>query len=135
MEEHLLVEEAPTVVGNISKVAQRFDIEGFSRRIGGSSAHIVEGVIYFGIGFIIGALSRRYFKFFFMLGLTTFLALKWFEYNNVITVDWAALYGLIGLESGHEPQYYIQLFFTTIKQNMVSVALLTLGFLFGNKLT
>lgn len=133
MEEHIVIQDGKSVVETVSRVTQKIDIEGFAQRVGGSSASLVQGTIYFAIGFVVGALSKRYFKFFFMLFLSLFLILKWFEHAEVIVIHWDALSALIGVESGHDLNYYVKLFFDTLKQNVVTTLLLTGGFLFGNK--
>ena len=110
------------------------DIKGWAEGIGGSSSEAVEAAIYFGSGFAIGFLFKKYFKFLLTTILIAIILIKIFEYNNVLVIDWEGVNTLFGFESTTDFSTIVNNAFAWIKANMIIFISSIVGFLVGYKL-
>lgn len=88
----------------------------------------------FGICFIIGLLFKKYFKFFFSCLAVSIVAIKVMEYNNLLKIDWPALYTFLGFQANTDLHIMINHLFDWIKINVIVFLACLSGFLIGYKL-
>jgi len=110
------------------------DIKGWAESVGGTSAEAIHAAVYFGGGFAIGFLFKKYFKllFFFLLGFILITLLL--EYNNIITIDYARFNVWLGFEPTADIGSILNATFDWIKENLLVFISSVVGFLIGYKL-
>jgi uncharacterized membrane protein (Fun14 family) len=112
----------------------KVNIKEWAENIGGTSSEAVQAAIYFGGGFAIGFLFRKYFKFVFFSLLTAIILILLLEYNKVLDIDWEALNVLLGFEPSADLGIVLNTSFDWIKNNLIIFISSVVGFLIGYKL-
>lgn len=123
-----------SVIEWVKEFWEGLDIKGWAQSIGGSSSEAVEAAVYFGSGFAVGFLFKKYFKFVFLSLLFAAVFIKVLEYNQVLTIDWEAFNSMLGFESTADVSTFINSIFDWIKMNWIVFASSFVGFLIGYKL-
>ncbi|MFC1894904.1 FUN14 domain-containing protein [Candidatus Dependentiae bacterium] len=118
----------------IKEFWNKINIKDWAESVGGSSSEAVQAAIYFGGGFAIGFLFKKYFKFLFAtLFIAIFLVLL-LEYNKVLDIDWQAFNVLVGFEPTADVGVILNFVFSWIKSNLLVFVSSAVGFLIGYKL-
>lgn len=112
----------------------KINIQEWADSIGGSSADAIRAVIYFGIGFAVGFLFKRYFKFLFWSAAIAFVLIVFLHYNKILDIDWQALNVFLGLEPTADFGVLLNGAFEWIKVNLLISISSAVGFLIGYKL-
>lgn len=136
------VVQVPESVGGVFSTAvdwiktfwDKIDIKGWAEDIGGGSAEAVEAAIYFGSGFAIGFLLKKYFKFILMTFVVAIILIKVLEYNMVLEIDWEGLNVFMGFDSAADFNTILNDIFSWIKDNFIVFISSVVGFLIGYKL-
>ncbi len=123
-----------SVFGWLKTLWDRIDIKEWAQSIGGGSAEAVEAAIYFGSGFAIGFLFKKYFKFMLWVLIASFVFIKILEYNMVLEIDWDGVTSLLGFDSAADFSAIVNDIFSWIKTNWLIFISATAGFLIGYKL-
>ena len=123
-----------TVIEWISNLWDKIDIKGWAQEIGGGSAEAVEAAIYFGSGFAIGFLFKKYFKFILTTLIVSIIVIKILEYNMVLEIDWEGLNVFMGFDSAADFNTILNDIFSWIKDNFIIFISSVVGFLIGYKL-
>ena len=123
-----------TAVDWIKTFWDKIDIKGWAEDIGGGSAEAVEAAIYFGSGFAIGFLFKKYFKFILGTLVIAIILIKVLEYNMVLEIDWEGLNVFMGFDSAADFNTILNDIFSWIKDNFIVFISSVVGFLIGYKL-
>lgn len=134
MENTLVASKFETVVAWLKALWAKIDIKQWAQDIGGSSSQAIHAAVYFGIGFAVGFLFKKYFKFVFFTLLSAAIFILVLEYNNVLEIDWKALNVLLGFEPTADVGVFLNTTFDWIKQNLITFISCTVGFFIGYKL-
>lgn len=134
MEEVVITTKFEAFVTWLKDLWAHVNVKQWAEDIGGSSSQAVQAAIYFGMGFAIGFLFKKYFKFVFCTLLTAIILILFLEYNKVIEIDWQALNVLLGFEPSADVGVILNTAFDWIKQNLITFVSSTVGFLIGYKL-
>lgn len=123
-----------SVVDWLKDLWDKINIKEWAEKIGGTSSEAVQAAIYFGVGFAVGFLFKKYFKFlFFSLAIAVVLVLV-LQYNKVLDIDWEALNILMGFEPTADVGTMMNSLFDLIKANLLVFVSSVVGFLIGYKL-
>ncbi len=112
----------------------KINIKEWAESIGGSSAEAVQAAIYFGVGFAVGFLFKKYFRFFFFVLFTSIIIVLILQYNKILDIDWEALNIMMGFEPAADIGIMLNSMFDWIKANLIISAASAFGFLIGYKL-
>jgi len=112
----------------------KIDVKGWAQSIGGGSAEAVEAAIYFGSGFAIGFLFKKYFRFLITCLLVSIILIKILEYNMILEIDWEGLNVFLGFDSTADFNTILNDSFAWIKANLIVFVSSVVGFLVGYKL-
>jgi uncharacterized membrane protein (Fun14 family) len=112
----------------------KVNIQEWAESIGGSSADAIRAVIYFGVGFAVGFLFKRYFKFLLGSVLAALILILFLYYNKILDIDWEALNLFLGLEPTADFGVLLNNIFEWIKLNLLMSISSAVGFLIGYKL-
>ena len=123
-----------TLIEWIRNLWDKIDIKGWAQQIGGGSAEAVEAAIYFGSGFAIGFLFKKYFKFILATLIASIIIVKILEYNMVLEIDWEGLNVFMGFDSAADFNMILNDIFSWIKNNFIIFISSVVGFLIGYKL-
>lgn len=134
MEEQIVTSKFEIFIEWARSIWEKVNIQQWAEDIGGSSADAVQAAIHFGLGFAIGFLFKKYFKFVFFTLLTSFLVVLVLEYNQVLNIDWSALNVLLGFDPSADVGIILNTTFDWIKSNLITFVSATVGFLIGYKL-
>ncbi len=96
-----------------------------------SSSQTVQALLFFVGGLLFGVLCRKYLKFAMWGLLMTFVIVKWFEYQGVLTVDWSGVYALFGMGPSFDINGTSVGVFEWIRGNVVVFSAGLIGFLLG----
>ncbi|MFH1644638.1 MAG: FUN14 domain-containing protein [bacterium] len=94
----------------------------------------MEAAIYFGSGFAIGFLFKKYFKFVLLTLVASIILIKILEYNMVLEIDWEGMNVLMGFDSAADFNAIVNDIFSWIKNNFIIFISSVVGFLVGYKL-
>ena len=134
MEEVIVTSKFETVIIWLKALWDKVNIKQWAEDIGGSSSEAVQAAIYFGMGFAVGFLFKKYFKFVFFTLLSAVILILILQYNQVLTIDWTALNVLLGFEPSADIGIILNSTFDWIKQNLITFVSCAVGFLIGYKL-
>ena len=134
MEEVIVTSKFETVIIWLKALWSKVNIKQWAEDIGGSSSEAVQAAIYFGMGFAVGFLFKKYFKFVFFTLLSAVILILILQYNQVLTIDWTALNVLLGFEPSADIGIILNSTFDWIKQNLITFVSCAVGFLIGYKL-
>ena len=134
MEEVVVASKLETFVAWVKSLWVNVDVKQWAEDIGGSSSEAVQAAIYFGMGFAVGFLFKKYFKFVFFTLLTSVILILILQYNQVLNIDWQSLNILLGFEPSADIGIILNFAFDWIKQNLIIFVSCTVGFLIGYKL-
>lgn len=134
MEKQVIMSKFEIFLEWVRSIWDKISIKQWSNEIGGSSTDAVQTAIYFGLGFAIGFLFKKYFKFAFFTLLASFLAILVLEYNQVLNINWDALNVLMGFSPSADSGAILNNIFDWIKSNLIIFISATIGFLIGYKL-
>ncbi|MBD3231945.1 hypothetical protein GF322_04790 [Candidatus Dependentiae bacterium] len=123
-----------TFVEWIKEVWEKINIKEWAESIGGTSSEAVQASIYFGVGFAIGFLFKKYFKFLISCLLISIFLILILEYNKILEIDWQAFNVWIGFEPTADLGVILNSIFDWIKDNLLVSVSSTVGFLIGYKL-
>ncbi len=123
-----------TFVDWVKELWDKIKIKEWAESIGGTSSEAVQAAVYFGGGFAVGFLFKKYFKFVFFCILTAILIVLVLEYNKVLDIDWEALNALLGFEPTADFGVVINTLFDWVKTNFLIFISALVGFLIGYKL-
>lgn len=123
-----------TFVQSIKDFWNQLNIKEWAEGIGGSSSDAIQAAVYFGSGFAIGFLFKKYFKFLFACLLISTILILILEYNKVLDIDWEALNVLIGFEPTADAGIILNFVFDWIKAHLLLSISSAVGFLIGYKL-
>lgn len=124
-----------SILNNIKKFWQEFDLKKWSEEIGGSSSQAVQAAVYFGLSFAIGFLFKKYFKFMFMCMVVSVFIILTLHYNNLVIIETAKIKALLGLgDTGGDMSVTINRFFDWIRDNLLLFIASIVGFFVGYKL-
>lgn len=118
----------------IKELWAKINIKEWSENIGGSSADAIRAVIYFGAGFAVGFLFKRYFKFLFWSIVIALVLICFLQYNKILDIDWQSLNVFLGLEPTADLGVLLNGIFEWIKVNLLIFISSAVGFLIGYKL-
>ena len=118
----------------VKGIWNQINIKEWAESIGGTSSEAVQAAIYFGGGFAVGFLFKKYFKFLFACLFLSILLVLVLEYNKVLDIDWQALNVLVGFEPTADVGVILNSTFDWIKANMIVFVSSAVGFLIGYKL-
>jgi uncharacterized membrane protein (Fun14 family) len=127
-------EMTKTFIDRIKEFFANFDLGSWLESIGIPYTLPVQAALCFGTGFAIGFLFKKFFKTFFFGFILAILLIKFLEYQNVLIIDWQAVYSMFGIAPGADTQAVIQGLFGWIKENIVVFLATLIGFLLGCKL-
>lgn len=114
---------------------QTFDFKQWSENMAGSSAEALQAAVFFGGAFAVGFLFKKYFKFLFGSLFMAFIIIKVLEHNLLITIDWAGVNALVGLEPTADLTTISSIIFAWIKANIILFVSGSVGFLIGYKIS
>jgi uncharacterized membrane protein (Fun14 family) len=123
-----------SVVNSIKSAWAKFDMKSLSSKIGGTSAEAVQAALYFGLFFSIGFVAKKYFKFLFVVLITTILAIKVLEYNSFAIINWNAIQIFTGVRQVSDLNIFLNNIFAWIKTHILLTVASAIGFLVGYKL-
>ncbi len=123
-----------TFVEWIKQLWTKIDIKSWADNIGGSSSDAVQAAIYFGGGFAVGFLFKKYFKFLFLSALLAVVVILFLQHNKVLDIDWEACKVLLGFDPTADIGMLLDSLFDWIKGNLMVVISSSVGFLIGCKL-
>jgi len=122
------------VIDWLKNLWDKIDIKGWAQSIGGGSAEAVEAAIYFGSGFAIGFLFKKWFKFLAFCFIVAIVLIKILEYNMVLEIDWEGLNVFLGFDSTADFNTILNDSLAWIKANLIVFVSSVIGFLVGYKL-
>ena len=123
-----------SIIDRLKELWEKINIKEWAEKIGGTSSDAIQAAIYFGVGFAVGFLFKKYFKFlFFSLSIAVILILV-LQYNKVLDIDWEALNILLGFEPTADVGSIMNSMFDWIKANLLIFVSSAVGFLIGYKL-
>lgn len=118
----------------IKEIWNKINIKEWAEQVGGTSSEAVQAAIYFGSGFAIGFLFKKYFKFIFSCIFVAAIVILILEYNKVLDIDWQAFNLLVGFEPTSDIGVLLNSLFDWIKNNLIIFISSIVGFLIGYKL-
>lgn len=118
----------------IKGIWDKINIKEWAESVGGSSAEAVQAAIYFGVGFAVGFLFKKYFRFIFFVLLVSIVIVLFLQYNKILDIDWEALNILMGFEPAADIGAMLNSMFAWIKANLIISIASAAGFLIGYKL-
>ncbi len=121
-------------VGWIKEIWDKINIKEWAESIGGSSAEAVQAAIYFGVGFAVGFLFKKYFRFVFFVLLASIFIVLLLQYNKILDIDWEAFNVFMGFEPAADIGAMLNFLFDWIKTNLIISVASAFGFLIGYKL-
>ncbi len=122
------------LVDRVKSFWATFDVKQWAQGIGGSSAEAIEAAVYFALSFSIGFLFKKYCKFVVVCLVVTACLIKIGEYNQFLTIDWAAIKTCLGLTPDTDLNTLMNHGCDWIKNNVVLFVAIIIGFLVGYKL-
>ncbi len=99
-----------------------------------STAKILELLTYFGVGFFVGFLLKKYFKYIFIAILILGLGLFILQNSNIISIDWVKIRQLTGVSPEDTLGSLFQIYLDWIKQNLLIIITGFVGLLVGYKI-
>ncbi len=113
---------------------QKVDLKKWSHDIGGSSAEAVHAAMYFVVAFGIGFLLKKYFKYLISGIVIAFIAIKFLEYNKILTIDWSAIKAMTGIGSTADLNTVANASVAWVKKNIFLFGASVIGLLLGYRL-
>ena len=122
-----------TVMQKVKDFFAQFDFQQWLDNMRSTTAGTA--VLFFGAGFAIGFLFKKYFKFLFGCILVTSLFLLFLYYNSVITFDWPALYRALCIDPAQvQVDTFLGMYWEWVKANVLVTVSTLIGFIVGYKL-
>ena len=110
-------------------VQQQF--EALIQRLNISLQDIVRILSFFGIGFFVGFLLKKYLRYFFIITLTLIFFFIVFDRFGVILVDWSHIQQLTGVDPQSTIQYTGEQILLIIQEHIILVISGFIGFVIG----
>jgi len=127
---------APTTVGFMEKMKVYVSPDYWVQRFNLDKEKLINLALYFGAGFFLGFLLKKYSRYVFAFALFS-LALLALMYLEVVTIaiNWSKVHSMLGLQSTTMPPdaTVLSLFWEWAKLNASMVFSFALGFLLGLK--
>jgi len=127
---------APATLGFMDSMKDYISPDYWVKRFNLDKEKMINLALYFGAGFIIGFLLKKYSRYVFSFALIS-LAIAVLIYLDIVTfaVNWSKVYSMIGLQSSTmaPDANLVALFWAWAKLNAGMVFSFILGFLFGLK--
>lgn len=127
---------APTTVGFMEKVKGYLSPDYWVQRFNLDKEKIINLALYFGAGFFLGFLLKKYNRYVFAFALFS-LAMAALMYLDVISfaINWSKVHSMLGLQSTTMPPdaTLLSLFWEWAKLNASMAFSFALGFLLGLK--
>ena len=105
--------------------------EALIQRLNISLQHIVRILSFFGIGFFVGFLLKKYLRYFFIITLTLIFFFIVFDRFGVILVDWTHIQQLTGVDPQSTIQHTGEQVLSIIQEHIVLVVSGLIGFVIG----
>jgi uncharacterized membrane protein (Fun14 family) len=118
----------------IKQLWNKINIKEWAESVGGSSAEAIKAAIYFGLGFAVGFLFKKYFRVFFVSTLIAIALIFFLQCNKILDIDWEALNTFLGFEPTADIGVILNSAFEWVKANIVITISSAVGFLIGYKL-
>lgn len=123
-----------TATGVLDSAKEYLNPQGIMDKLHLSRQKIFELGIYFGIGFLLGFLIKKYAKFLFAVAATVvaIVALQQFDVVTVV-INWDRVQELFGIQYPNLDTDIFTMYWEWIKVNMGLVLSLSIGFILGYK--
>ncbi|MBM3886356.1 hypothetical protein FJ364_00345 [Candidatus Dependentiae bacterium] len=118
------------IKGHLEKV----DLKKWSQEIGGSSAEAVHAALYFLLAFGVGFLLKKYCRYVLSGVVIALIMIKLLDYNQLISIDWAAIKALTGVGSAADLNTLVNTSIVWIKGNIFLFGASVIGVLLGYRL-
>ncbi len=105
--------------------------EALIQRLNISLQDIVRILSFFGIGFFVGFLLKKYLRYFFIITLTLIFFFIVFDRFGVILVDWTHIQQLTGVDPQSTIQHTGEQVLSIIQEHIVLVVSGLIGFVIG----
>jgi len=121
---------------NEPSIIEKFKVwvQDWFTRLDLSTTKILELLTYFGVGFFVGFLLKKYFKYIFIAILILGLGLFILQNSNVISIDWVKIRQLTGVSPEDTLGSLFQIYLDWIKQNLLIIITGFVGLLVGYKI-
>lgn len=118
----------------IKQLWEKINIKEWAESVGGSSAEAIKAAIYFGLGFAVGFLFKKYFRLLFISTIIAIALIFFLQFNKILDIDWEALNTFLGFEPTADIGVILNSAFEWVKANIVITISSAVGFLIGYKL-
>lgn len=127
---------APVTVGFLEKMKVFASPDYWMQRFNLDKEKIINLLLYFGAGFLLGFLLKKYSRYVFAFALFA-LALTALMYSDIVSfsINWPKVHSMVGLQSATMPPdaTLLTLFWEWAKLNASMAFSFVLGFLLGLK--
>ena len=113
---------------------QKIDLKKWSQDIGGSSAEAIHAALYFLLAFGLGFLLKKYCKYLISGIVIALIAIKFLEYNKILTIDWQAVKAMTGVSSTADLNAFANAGIVWVKANIFLFGASVIGVLLGYRL-
>lgn len=117
----------------IQLMLQRFNLDDLNEGLGGRTGMVRVGM-WFGAGFAIGFLFKRYFRAALATVLLSLLLIKGLEHQHILLINWGMLKQMVGMHAEAGWHNFAQSFGSFVQHNLATLIAGLGGFLFGHHL-
>lgn len=109
-------------------------IQDWFNKLDISTSKMLELLAYFGVGFFVGFLLKKYFKYIFIAILILALSLFVLQNINVVSIDWMKIRQITGVSPEDTIGSLFQVYLEWVKQNILIISTGFVGLLIGYKI-
>lgn len=108
-----------------------FSLEYLKKKFNISLENITEAFIYCGIGFVVGLLFKKYFKYLVALILIVGVSMWFFVYLDIVTIDWDKAKAVLGISHTQTVESIWNVASVWLKEHILTTVATLIGFLLG----
>lgn len=127
------VQEPLTLWERAQHLWQRLSLDNLSEEVSGAPSMVHVGM-WFGSGFILGFLFKKYFKVTVAALILSVLVIKGLEQQNMLFINWALIKQTVGIQPDMQWQELLQAMWSFAQQNLIVLIAGVGGFLIGHHL-